>query len=684
MLQTRVSDNEMKKNCRRDSIAAHLEFDGYIDLGKQLSILSTLLTECLSKVAPAKVQELEALVKTLETLRAQHCNTTHQILRQHSSPPDVHCNDNIFRFNDPTVHNSNTNLNGSQIHLSPSVGNFNNNSPAKQPMSHSYTHNNLTVPPAAEISFDNHIVSTPPPIQNKLTLNCNTLNYEVHKKSPRLGTRASTLPRNTFGNPLSLNVHHTQPSTEDFALEPANAFISKSPTPILKNVANRKIHGSHNNIAVPEKPTTDRPVPRNIPPEQEGSERLGLHENGSPNLDEISDLFHYADEIEETVNNKGSNVSISQLSNVASSGYQSFAYSQSSSPVELTMNNNQNGLKYDLPHNSTKFLHDKAKVARNGSFENKYEAQRYAQNGTKFVPNSKSQALAFANPVYSMDFGPKRQLESSSSDEHLNQNEVKHVNDGHELRHSSSSKEVNRYNNFMDELPSPMTRRIINGPVPRTNPLLGYRLPDKKPNYQVQHQHLKVPDIDHHHHGSHQNLTKVNNHIRHEPESYDNRVYLKPQYDNLFEKPYSPYDKRHYETTSFSHEQPCDERYNCKSNLSRDKLYRRLSLESARDLSESSSETDEAPQYHTTGRHRKTNRAVEHCEKEIERLQTSVDMLRHKLEHVELGSSPDVTQTDGESKMKAIIARYVELVACMIIHFITLLIHLYYYALIFF
>jgi hypothetical protein len=36
----------------------------------------------------------------------------------------------------------------------------------------------------------------------------------------------------------------------------------------------------------------------------------------------------------EAENNKGSQLSISQLSNVASSGYQSFAYSQSSSPVD--------------------------------------------------------------------------------------------------------------------------------------------------------------------------------------------------------------------------------------------------------------------------------------------------------------------------------------------------------------
>lgn len=84
-------------------------------------------------------------------------------------------------------------------------------------------------------------------------------------------------------------------------------------------------------------------------------------------------------------------------------------------------------------------------------------------------------------------------------------------------------------------------------------------------------------------------------------------------------------------------------------------------MESARDLSDSSSGTDDVPQYHTTGRHRKAaGRGVEYYEREIERLQTSVDLLRHKLEHLDLGSSHDMSQADeeeGESKMKAIIAR---------------------------
>lgn len=636
----------MSNNCRRDSIAAHLEFDGYIDLGKQLSILTTLLTECLSKVAPNNLQKLETLVGILETLRAQYC-ANHQFLRQHSSPPEVHCgNDNIFRFNDPTIQSSNTHLT-----MSASMGSFNNNPVVKPVINHSYTHNNISS--GTEI-YDKRITN---PVNN----NCNsaTLNFDGHKKvsSPRLGgMRSATLPRNTFGNPLTLNIHPAQlqmqlqnapiissNETEDFILEPANAFVTKSPTPILKSLANRRQHGSHSNISSV-----------NI------GEKLPK-ENVSPNLDEISDLFHYVDESEEpSINNKGSNVSISQLSNVASSGYQSFAaYSQSSSPVELTMNNQNNGLKFDN--------HKIGKVARNGSFENKYEAIRYHQNGNNNKFN-KNQALAFTNPVYSMDYTGKRGQETSSSDENLNHhvpniNEVVLKNGSSlvaELRHSSSNKEISR---GMDDIPSPV-RRINNGPIPKTNPYVGYRVPEKnKLSYQpALHQIIQTtPDVEppysnSNHSGSHQSIPKLANHL----DSPEGRIYVKPVYDNLYEKPYSQYDKRHFETTNFNTHEPKSPAEERNSKLARgDKLYRRLSLESARDLSDSSSETDETPQYHTTGRHRKPSRTFEHCEREIERLQNSVDLLRQKLEHVELNSTPDITEVDGENKMKALISRYV-------------------------
>lgn len=95
--------------------------------------------------------------------------------------------------------------------------------------------------------------------------------------------------------------------------------------------------------------------------------------NGA-HVDELSD------EIELDAQHKGSQVSISTLSNVASSGYQSFAaYSQSSSPVDLSITASNN------------------------------------------VNNNSNPPLAFTNPVYQHHHRPPRRVRhrscSPSSDE---------------------------------------------------------------------------------------------------------------------------------------------------------------------------------------------------------------------------------------------------------------------------
>lgn len=45
------------------------EFDGHIDLGKQLSILHTLLMECIEKISPVRLQEVEKLHMILERVQ---------------------------------------------------------------------------------------------------------------------------------------------------------------------------------------------------------------------------------------------------------------------------------------------------------------------------------------------------------------------------------------------------------------------------------------------------------------------------------------------------------------------------------------------------------------------------------------------------------------------------------------
>lgn len=433
-----------------------MEFDGYIDLGKQLSLLHALLRESVAAVAPSSPsippsrlpEILDRISLALDQPGPSPIPTTHRY-------PNLQ--NNIFRYNDPTIANSNTNI---SISASSTLSN------------HSTL--NGTVRDSSEL------------------LQTNTLGHNNSSRSPNVA-RAATLPRNAY-MPTNGKVQ-LQINADDYPLEPP-AFVSRSPTPItrqhrplgsnrsgpgyrltasasLANVNHCQIHPtspirseSHNNLKDSNYNITTsqsnqsnnsnivaqqqqqhrhnmarlhnveindrednynhnnynvtRSASRNHCHKEENANQthqrnynnvskttvnannvvvnpptnLTLSINHQPNnnyntsklnnasangnLDELSDLLRYADdEVSESKSQKGSQISISQLSNVASSGYQSFAaYSQSSSPVDLSSNNANAHILNTAP-------------------------------------------LAFANPVYHMDSNHARtsRRDSSSSEE---------------------------------------------------------------------------------------------------------------------------------------------------------------------------------------------------------------------------------------------------------------------------
>ncbi|XP_034181939.1 ras GTPase-activating protein raskol isoform X6 [Osmia lignaria lignaria] len=397
-----------------------LEFDGYIDLGKQLSLLHALLRESLVTITssspslpPSRLPEiLERISIALDQSGPSPVSGSHRY-------PNLQ--NNIFRYNDPTIANSNTNLSVS-----------------------------------ATSTLSNHSTLNGTIRDSNEVLQSNTLGHNS-SRSPNVA-RAATLPRNAYmpnNGKLQLQI-----TTDDYPLEPP-AFVSRSPTPIARQHraigSNRPVAGyrltasaslanvnhcqahptsptrseSHNNlkdsnynITVPQNNQSNNcPVLTQHQQQQQNHrhnmarlQNLDIHDrednynhnnynvsrsasrnhcnkeenanqtqhqnynnvskttvnanvvvNPSPNLtlsinhqpnnnynnsktnnttangnlDELSDLLRYADdEVSESKSQKGSQISISQLSNVASSGYQSFAaYSQSSSPVDLSSNN---------------------------------------------------------------------------------------------------------------------------------------------------------------------------------------------------------------------------------------------------------------------------------------------------------------------------------------------------------
>ncbi|XP_043471806.1 ras GTPase-activating protein raskol isoform X3 [Leptopilina heterotoma] len=414
-----------------------LEFDGYIDLGKQLSLLHALLRESVAATAstspsspPSRLPEiLDKISAALDQPGPSPISTLHRY-------PNLQ--NNIFRFNDPTITNSNSNL---SISATSTLSN----------------HSTLN----GTIRDSNEVLQT------------NTLGHN-NTRSPNV-VRAATLPRNAYlptNGKLQLQIN-----TDDYPLEPP-AFVSRSPTPIVRQhrpvINNRtgvgyrltasaslanvnhcqthptsptrseshsnlkdsnyniNIHGNqvnqhlrhnitrlqnldihdsrtddtynhnyniskssnrnhfhkeenanqtqqqnYNNVSkttVNANPTTNLTLSINHHLPNNNYTKTNTTTNG--NLDDLSDLLRYADdEVSESKSQKGSQISISQLSNVASSGYQSFAaYSQSSSPVELSSNNANTHIISAAP-------------------------------------------LAFANPVYHMESSRSGRRGSSSSEE---------------------------------------------------------------------------------------------------------------------------------------------------------------------------------------------------------------------------------------------------------------------------
>ncbi|XP_023708740.1 probable Ras GTPase-activating protein isoform X4 [Cryptotermes secundus] len=528
---------------QRDFSSHHcLEFDGYIDLGKQLSLLASLLHECVGKLGPGRSGELQRLTRALDRVRLAQSQPT-GLIRQHSSPPmpgtvpSPGLNEpgnrnsepavlqtlqrNIFRFNDPTV------CNGSVL------GHFYNGQ--QQQQQHHYHH------PTSEMSGS--MIGT----------------SSGHVSRSPVVPRASTLPRNAFVPRLTMTS-----AAHDEYCDPPPAY--RSPSPAAHHC------GIH---CVPPGNLQHRSGrSSSVANGLNGNVTVNGNVNGNGNLDELSDLLRYADDeaLSEHNTNKGSQISISQLSNVASSGYQSFAYSQSSSPVDLTIANNNNNNNNPAPANNT--------VNNNNNNNN--------------VSVVAAAPLAFTNPVYHMEL--RQHIAALNGHRHLCR------------RHScSSSSEENGGGGTLERVggvdvppspstptPPPVHKFSPGSRAPRTNPQCAQRSNWRSTNGQA----ASVLQAQPH-------------------------------------------------TCTGNPDQPISA---CCT-----KLRRRLSLDSTRDLSDSSDD------YSCHEQHSKLRspRNIEQYEQEIERLQKNVEHLKLKLEqaeqqrdHEQQGSgldSPDIDSSEQDS-----------------------------------
>ncbi len=523
-----------------------LDWSGYIDQGKQLSILYTLLADSIQKLPANKQQELGSLHNILEDItKAKESNifnvqgspaTPHQnqenqpqnnggiklaergIIRGVLTPSSLE--KNIFRYNDPTVspllNQHNSNLNQSQTSINGSV--YSNNH-----LQHS--HSTSSISSNSNSNYQSHLIPTTihhhhhhnhQPLERgqhksnvylDATRNYNTTSHYGSNNSNNSGhkspsMRASTLPRNNnLGSPIT-NIEvqgdgggggEKNASFIQIGLDPSNAFVRKSPTPLLKSVhggsRSRNLNGSQLSLISDHRTTNKNSLNLNlnlgIPHlDQQSSQQKNSNSNMPMNLEDLDDLLKYAEEHADDNQNKPKDILTTKGSNVSighcSSGYQSIAtQSQSSSPVELgvpqTTNDYSNKNSRRMPQtNGNKFASNK--------FVN-----GHTNNNNNLVTGHSP--LAFKNPLYQMqntatahhllqhsNSQKSSSLTPSSSEERLSNDNYSHSGSG--VIGSNGcylSPNGNGGSNERDVSMGSLngSRRLTtNNRLPRTNPLM--------------------------------------------------------------------------------------------------------------------------------------------------------------------------------------------------------------------
>ncbi|XP_062715538.1 ras GTPase-activating protein raskol isoform X2 [Aedes albopictus] len=695
-----------------------LDWAGYIDQGKQLSILHTLLAESIQKLPTSKQLDLHPLPSILESITVAKESNSFITTQQQNPQPQPHPNQenqslsiaplkstergimrgvltptslekNIFRYNDPTVRPLlSQNQSSSSLQHSHSTSSI-NSATNLHVVSPTITHHNMS---STNNSSDNKYQYQVGSMRTYGTVsqyynnssNIGSLKNEK-EKSPVLncGIRASTLPRNNAvtvsngtinGEPEE---HNNATNLIQIGFDPSNAFNRKSPTPLLKSSTHingsrsRNLNGSQLSLlsdigknplslGIPhsEMVTSTTPTP---------AQTQSNPSNMPMSLDDLEDLLNYADEqnIEnqkgkEQLTSKGSNISIGQISNICSSGYQSITtQSQSSSPVELgqqqieyvankvppprkinngkygyishrftpannsnlsNLNNNNDQDEHYAPLAYKSPLYPQNSNGNNGGALNAYNNNLIiGSNVSNTVSNS---GLINGGGVYKSHLstiGSGGNLHTSSSDERLSNND--------NYRDLDSLNTVN--GNGYDSFGSLHGRRLGSSRMPRTNPLMQYKREEPLDIHPIGSYPTGAGSArDHHHHG----------------------------------------------------------------NSGPGRYQRRMSIDSGRTLSDSSTDTESGPKpthhsvsvglggpagsghlgllgsgggnhseskrrYHRTS----TSKSVEQCEREIQRLQASVDELRQKLEESELKEVSEdreaISAHHSDSKIRSIIGR---------------------------
>lgn len=778
------------------SVEPDPEWAPHVDLGKQLATLHGLLVDSLPKLPAAKIQELDPLNDILDELSKRLVNNDISITQQ--------VTDNIFRFNDPTC-------NTATLPANPEP-------PPNVQISNNFAH-------SSPLTNRNGVQFNVSPSKSNADETKPKGPYVAVSKSPSFNLRSATLPRNGYGsNTSNANVnpdrYSSQYNNQEHCVNLKVVQIGFGSDQYAKGISNGVNESLERRIQERYKPNnyaqhyhnanynTERsPSGDSINHNYSSNERPNVIKE-TATLDELSDLLNYADEdlsedklimnkknlAQSKTNNNivngnktnyannGSNVSISGLSNVASSGYQSIAtYSQSSSPVENPTHQHQtfeNGgqpmsrysqLNYQKQRDRQYYDSKNEKFYPKSPVQQKieYDIQKYGiQNFTTADNNAHANAnvnakmapLVFTNPVYNMEDGRQPQekktndnrnskrcpcgsssssideeglstdnVETNSEEGSANFNEdgrnydQQNRNNTHrkltrdncnyeDLYQRSNHSHSPRIRDDESSSNSPSLRKHSKTRMPRTNPMLSYSTNQNQLNlkhfgqrgdslYESKPHHIST-DSGYPMSRSESNVEEVNKEMyrlqisrsqkalfnmentKNSPEKYTMTESAITESNYPLDRTYSGAKvsgsrlnedlerQQDYYGVRERRESPSQGIFSRESQSSeaseralvrterevagREKLQRRLSLESARELTDSSDEIEETL-YSTTGRRRmnKHHRTIEQYEREIERLKCSVELLRGRLGPTEPG------QDHTDAKMKAIISRLI-------------------------
>ena len=386
------------------------KFDDYIDVCKNLSILHTLFTESLTKVAPMnqRMDRLQRILDGISSHLSQPVTSMPPYSRQTSvstpSPSIVTVNGmrsnateaeqrpgfqslqrNVFRFNDPTV--------SSSVQVSP-----NNNT-----LQHAAAEAGGSPSTKASTLPRNAHLMTPPVSVGSGSNAAGVMaaNANGNLSAPGRRTAIDLTTSDDYVMFSALNQSASDPS--------GGAVGANSPTS-RSSSANQ--FGSTFNV---KNGMTKYERVLGLPPAKQSSAAITTTTApNNVNLDEFIESLQYADESpdahsggEGDNNTQGSQVSISQLSTVASSGYQSFAYSQSSSPVDPTISSGQEATPNGQRSSSNSSFRQQA--SNGTSVPANSAATSGSGNGGGGGNNNNSDhsaAIAFTNPIYNLRSKP--------------------------------------------------------------------------------------------------------------------------------------------------------------------------------------------------------------------------------------------------------------------------------------